>query len=676
MAIAIIGLYQQDLFLLYSSALNTEVLNFVYIIPLLIAYLTFRRRRVLLAKTSLETEADKIALARYVSVISLFTLSILLYLYGSITSYTLEYHLFSLPFFALGALLLFFGPSFTKEVWFPISLLFLLQPYLLEWIDVLGSNLAWLSSIGAFALLQLFNVQVSFTTQVDFPAIEVITREGLRIPFVVGYASSGLSSQVGFTIFALFIAYIAKGALWKRAGLLLMGYPLLMTLNMLRIAIVVGLSSIWGTGIAELFHLTGGVSLVFIGTMVLLLTGEKLWKVRIIPQRINFTKCNLCSKKYTMRSSFCSHCGTFLQTMGGRFPKMEMAGQTVAMVAVALLFISVQLPAFASATLPTEVDLTEITAEEAKQLLPSINGWILHYVTRDTTVERVLGQDAALILRYHNLDMSENNLDGDIYVSVQISTGRHSWESSLVTHPARFGRPTATVLDLRDIEVLNQPILTGRFFAFQRPGSELTEVVLYWFERAPFKFPSGLEERNVQISIWSITDRLAAAGLISSSDSLLEIEDLYLTFARPVAQFWQPVRSATLIKTGVIQFSSALLVVPIVPIGAVGLWEILKNEGERRKSRKVAGALVLGKERALIEAVSKAQDTGRLSLSRIAIQFELLTGDSIQHQDLKDMLERAEEVGLVFKSVVARDDVPYLVWKRSPTRSRFNWLNK
>ena len=76
------------------------------------------------------------------------------------------------------------------------------------------------------------------------------------------------------------------------------------------------------------------------------------------------------------------------------------------------------------------------------------------------------------------------------------------------------------------------------------------------------------------------------------------------------------------------------------------------------------------------EAVGKAEDKGISSLTRIAIQFELLTGDVIQHQDLKDMLEQAEQVGLVFKSVFAIDDVPYLVWKSSPTRPRFNWLSK
>ncbi len=107
---AVIGVYLQDLIILYGSALNNQILNYVYILPLLIGYIAFRKRNVLSAKTSLEiSKRNPDALTRYVSAISLFALSILLYLYGSITSYTIEYHLFSLPFFALGAVLLFFG---------------------------------------------------------------------------------------------------------------------------------------------------------------------------------------------------------------------------------------------------------------------------------------------------------------------------------------------------------------------------------------------------------------------------------------------------------------------------------------------------------------------------------------------------------------------------------------
>jgi exosortase/archaeosortase family protein len=64
--------------------------------------------------------------------------------------------------------------------------------------------------------------------------------------FSVDVACSGVYSLIGFAIFAVFIAYITRGKLWTKVGILLLGVPLIIALNIIRITTILGIGYNFG----------------------------------------------------------------------------------------------------------------------------------------------------------------------------------------------------------------------------------------------------------------------------------------------------------------------------------------------------------------------------------------------------------------------------------------------
>lgn len=52
---------------------------------------------------------------------------------------------------------------------------------------------------------------------------------------------------------------------------------------------------------------------------------------------------------------------------------------------------------------------------------------------------------------------------------------------------------------------------------------------------AEFKIGEFTEKRNVLISLWQYTTSLENSGLISDEANTEEIEELYISFAKPIA---------------------------------------------------------------------------------------------------------------------------------------------
>ncbi|MBO3802324.1 MAG: exosortase/archaeosortase family protein [Candidatus Brockarchaeota archaeon] len=651
--------FWQDLEVVANDAFNSEVMNYVLVIPFFMAYALYRKRRMLQAVAPLENpkairEAETIAGA------FLLLTAFVLYWQGSYTFYPVEYHLVSMPVFLAGAVLLVYNWQTLRQLLFPLAMLLLLEPFPLEVANMVGFQLSVLSSTAAYGLLKSFNLPVTLDTS-QTPIITVQTVQGAQVPLAVDVACSGLYSLTGFVVFAAFAAFVMRGAAWKRAALFSAGFPAIYGLNVLRIAGIVWIARGWGEGAAmQAFHLMGGSVLIFVATLLLLTLGDRVGKLRIFSSGPKQEPCALCNESLVRGESFCPYCGKFL---GHRKLKATWQGAARAfgVVAIALLVIPIQMPPFALAKGTASVDLGDFSAAELKnQLLPNLPGWDLEFLYRDRDVEYWAKWDAALVYYYRKRGPEE--LQPIVFVLIQVEKGRHTWEASLYQWPAQHGYPTATMLVERDVNVMDNPQIAGRFLVFKRLGSTVTEAVVYWFEKALFTLNGTAVSRYVSISLDAYPGALASAGAISGPDDFDGAQAMLLPMARAIAEHWEPLKTWTLVNFSLGQWAGYALALTTAPCAAAAALLFLRTREERRGKARLFQRLD-EEDKELLAAMAPTPKDLQTGMSIEAIHYTN-TGRETEPRKLVEKLEEAEKVGLVARKVVGMEDEPYLVWKR------------
>ena len=66
------------------------------------------------------------------------------------------------------------------------------------------------------------------------------------------------------------MAYILRGKLWKRALIVVAGFPIFYMLNAMRIALIISIWYTSGEVSAEAFHVVSGTVMSAVGTLILL----------------------------------------------------------------------------------------------------------------------------------------------------------------------------------------------------------------------------------------------------------------------------------------------------------------------------------------------------------------------------------------------------------------------
>ncbi len=327
-AISTLLIFFQDIFVVGSEALASDYYNYVVIIPLLSFYLIYRKRRILSAVFPVKDDEGRGYLNLIIGASGL-AISLIVYLYGAYTSSPLDYHLIALQIFLLSSVLLFFNRKVLKILAFPILLISTALPFAVQFGLSLWLALSSTSASVAHFFLAKMGLQVILTTVSDVPAIQLTTASGTIYSFVVGVASSGAYSFVGFTLFAFFVAYIAKGSIPRRVVLFALGYPLLWLLNILRLTIIIGAANIWGITAFNIFHFTSGIVLVFGVTLLLLVTGDKVFKLQFFSIAQNRTPCVLCKQERSIGHVFCANCGVFLQSPKSLYKWRDLLSLTI-----------------------------------------------------------------------------------------------------------------------------------------------------------------------------------------------------------------------------------------------------------------------------------------------------------------------------------------------------------
>ncbi len=556
---ATIILYYNYLSIIFTNALVLtagNLSNYILVIPFIIAFILYKKRNLLL---TIAKEHNSKAFEVIIGS-SLLALAVALSITGIFSLYSLEYNIWSIPIFIAGNILILFNFRMLRHLIFPLLLLIYLQPLPSEFISGFAADLSYISAVMIEDILGLF-LPIHFESSYGAPAL-VITKNGNNIPFYIGEPSSGIYSLVSLSLFGLFIAYIIKSNRWKRITIFTIGFPIFFVLNVVRIMIIIILWYNYGLDVSEAFHAFSGVFTSVIGTLSLLLISDKLLHVSVALRSVP----DKCSLKSHMGDKFCLGCAKILKNIN------KIDKSSISRISIIILIIisgqSIQSYANIADTPLLTLDINKIKGPETTDIfLPLIDGHSHKYLYRDIRVESILNQDAALAYSYNKLDKGTPTM----YISIQISPGIHTWEGSMVTYPSKVGRPSATVIELTNVEVTEEH--SARFFVYKRPNSNLTEAVLYWFERVPLRFGNNHEYRNVQIVLWNNIDTLVKNGILTDINDIESIKQFYISMALPIVIYWDKMEGklkSDLFKNtsliGNLQYMSYIVLTPAIMI--------------------------------------------------------------------------------------------------------------
>ena len=674
--------YGGDLSVVFGKALTFSagnITNYVLVIPVLILFVLHRKRKILLATASWDINKTGRSL-RLDDVLgaALCAIAVIVFVLGTTTLYSLEYHLISLPVFVAGAVMLLFNMATLRHMLICIILLAYLQPPPTDFLAELSADMSWSSALIVQYMLSAVGLPISLDASFGAPALVMQDADGSRIPFYVGEPSSGTYSIVGLSVFSIFVAYILRGKLWKRALVVVAGFPIFYMLNATRIALIISIWYTSGEGAAESFHIVSGTVMSAVGTLILLFFADLVLRLGMRgPTRKN-TSCPSCEKSRVSGEPLCLLCGRPVSKLASRISG-KVVSRMVLLGLISSLVIAAQVAAIQSTS---SRDVSKLTLynlnindvqgpESASYFFPAIDGWDLKYAYRDLKVEKILNQDATLAYRYTSNATGPTVSRTGVDVGLQISRTLHTWEGSLLVYPSKFGRPSAEVVSIGWIDVTDDT--KGRFFAYKKPGQTTTEAVLYWTDKRELRFDSGIDSRNVQIILHVNMDALARNGVIDSVTDTESTKELLISLARPIMKYWDEISiSSTSART----VDAILTRRPYIPLGitvSVTLVFVLsilsKNHSAFKMNRKLYEQIRVGEEKLLLDAIADNNNdpVKRGTLGR--------TGEAIveRHPELSSnvrtesrfvgMFAQLRDIGLVKGKIQSYYDEPVLVWK-------------
>lgn len=172
-----------------------------------------------------------------------------------------------------GIVLLLFGWRSLRVLAFPLAYLVVFGfTYTDRIISYFTYKLQDISAAGGYLLLKLLNIDVDKAGN----TITVVNDMGVESALNIAEACSGMRMLVAFMALGTLMAYVGLSAWWQRILLILLGVPVAVFVNILRVA-TLGILSLWDVGFAggEFHSFVGFVWLVpafivFLGIMTLI----------------------------------------------------------------------------------------------------------------------------------------------------------------------------------------------------------------------------------------------------------------------------------------------------------------------------------------------------------------------------------------------------------------------
>lgn len=654
-AIALIALYFQDLNIVFNDALNNEVTSYIIIIPFLLAYLIYRKRKMLRAAISTKTQNQPKNTQHLPTLAGalLCIIAILLYWSGSYTFTPLEYHMLTLPLFAAGLTLALFNLQTLRQALFPIVFLLFLAPPPSEILYGLGSILSVISSEVSTAIVNVFGIPATLSGEFGTPTIVVTRPDSSVMNFSVDVACSGIYSLIGFVVFGAFVAFIVRDKLWKKALTFAIGFPLIYLLNVLRITIIIGIGYQIGEQFAlDMFHLLGGWVLIFLGTLLLLLISEKIIKTKIFERKP--TPCLSCKSDQPLSTeTYCKACGRIQKYPQTRSIKIDIT-KIVAMALAIILLLSLQTPVFAATQGPAQILIQTPDGEQGStQLFPELSNYTIMFQYRDTEFERVSKQDLSLIYLYAPQQEDKQ----PVWIALEIAGTTiplHRWETCLITWPETHGyQPGVTQLELRDIQIIDNPLIIGRYFGFQYHSDNQTQLVLYWYETNAFTINNSTQQEHVKLSLIVYPDK---------PEDIPQMETQLQTMATAIANYWQPIKTMNLFSMLIRQQGTTMAAATTTLVIAIAVFYLFELN-KRKQANRILYQKLSQPNQQLISIIQKTQKTTIPTLHNIEETYRRTTGDTITTNQLEQKIVELEKTGIIKSTIINNQDQPTQTWR-------------
>ncbi len=652
-------IYWQDLSILANEAIQNEATNHIILVPILAAFLIYRRRESVGASLAVERFRRKsyIFSLSEAAGVALCLSAFLLYWYGSFTFYAIELHIVSLTLFLVGITLTLFNVKTLVTIIFPILFLLFLTPPPTAITLTAGAALGDFNAQASYTLLKTLGLPVTLSWEYGPPTILISNSTEGSFEFSVDQACSGIYSLIAFSMFAAFLIYIVKGPYKKKILLAPIGFIMLPILNTIRISLIVFIAHVINVETAmTIFHNFSGWILLSAGMLLLLLIAERILHMKIFEPRSKIIACDKCSDASRHNDSFCSNCGVFLGNHRTDFSNKFWIKITALLLASCVIALSLQAPVFAFAR---GLTLTNTDLGSSATVFPQVPGYQMHYLYRDEDFERISRTDASFTYAYFPRNVS-NPL---IYVLVGVGnsiTNLHSWESCLVSWQIAQGRaPTVNVLESKDVLLVENPPIPARSFVFHYPSSHATfanytQVTLYWYQKALFKTGLTVESRYVRISLVILTkDQMDQARLTQ----------ILLYIGQEIAIYWEPVKTQSILSLS-IPTMQVLLGSTIVFAIFLQTTEYSRQWRTKSTNLKIFERYGSPDEKELLKKIKELrQKTKETTTKNIESAFKDETANSAKPSNMQSTLENLQKNGIIQLDVINVLDQPRLVWK-------------
>jgi len=658
-ALTVLILYWQDLLILANEALQNEATNHIILVPILAAFLVYKKRELAGASFAIEKFRRKnyIFSLSEATGIALCLSAFLLYWYGSFTFYPIELHVVSLTLFLIGVTLTLSNVKTLIAIIFPILFLLFLMPPPTAITLTAGAALGDFNAQASYSLLKLLGVPVTLSSEYGPPTILINNPSERSAEFAVDQACSGIYSLIAFAMFAAFLIYIVKGPYRKKIALVPIGFFMLPILNILRISLIVLIAHKASAEIAmTIFHTYSGWLMLSTGMLLLLLIAEKILHMKIYEPRSKIATCDKCNDASRNNDPFCSNCGIFHGNHQASFNSKFWIKITALLLASCAVALTLQAPVFA---LAQGLTLTNTDPGSSTAVFPQISDYQLNYLYRDENFERISRTDASFTYAYFPKNVSNPTIYLLLGVGNSI-TNLHNWEVCLVTWQQAQGRtPVVNVLESKDVQLIENPPIIARSFVFQYPAdyralANYAQVTLYWYQKALFKTGLTVESRYVRISLIILTtDPIEQAKL---GQKLLDL-------GRATASYWEPMKTQSLLSLS-IPTMQILLGSTIIFAILIQTTEYSRQWRTKSTNLKIFERYGSPDEKLLLKRIQELrQKTKETTTMNIESAFKEETANSGKHYDLLSTLENLQKNGIIQLNIINIQDQPRLVWK-------------
>jgi len=670
--LCIIAVYWHDLTILWDDALNNEMASYILALPFLIIYMIYKKRNIIKAQLTLEIEDPEKKITKDTIGVSLCLSALMLYVYGSFTFNTLLYHLISLTIFTTGCAVLLTGIQNLKNLAFPLSfLLLLIIPYREEAYQA-SAQLSTLTTTITYNILKTLNYPVTLSSTYEAPSILIQTPTGRQIPFIIDIPCAGAYSLIGFLVFALFFAYISQGTPPKKLAWLTTGFLLIYTINITRIALtlIIGHTINIETAMG-LFHTLSGSVLIFLASVLMILIGDKILRINIFKKETKTEPCPLCEENQRTNEPFCTYCGRFFNPTNIKPARIDL-GKIVAIAILMALIINMQVPAFTLVQHNImEMDLHELGGQkETRQFLPSLEGYEPKFVYRDQRFEAIAEQDASLLYVYY----PQNESYAPMYVSVEIADSYsklHRWEICLYVVPSEAGRQTVDPIVTKDIQIIENPPVTGRIFTFKYVTSNQPVTILYWYEKSAFRIGTTWANRYTKTSIIAYLDQFIRTGELGSLNDYPKLENKLASIAQSIITYWEPAKTWSAFVVAFAGWGETLAMITMITSSSIVIVLHLKKRiKEQRRAQSIYKQLTWHstfskEEKEILGVLETLAETERSTGAQLVSSYEKKTGKKIEPEKLIEIIRHAQQFGLIKKGIVDQGDDPSLLWRAS-----------